>query len=497
MFLKNPMVRYKIKFREYFLLLLPLFFVLHGYSENYPLIKPKDAFALLFTYFLVFGALSVLIFFLVRSWKKTAVLVLLLMCFHFFFGNILNSVKFIFHDSFITKYVFVLPFSAILFISGIIYLRKSKREFKRLILYANILFLVLIAVDVFQLIIKTTKHTAVSSASDEAISACGQCDKPDIYLIVADEYACNKELKEIFHFDNSAFEDSLKQRGFFINDSSKSNYNYTAHSMASIFSMNYLKNIEGRNKSKKDRNICHQLINKNETIDLLKLQGYTIKNLSVFMFNNELPPAYSPIILSGKNLLTSQTFLSRLDYDIRFNLVSKYRIKAEMRRFGNMQLNSLNYLINETQSEATIKTSDPKFVYTHLMMPHYPYLFDKNGNRTAPEMVLEGSQQKQRAYIEYLQYSNKRFLNLIDFILKNSPRPPVIIFMGDHGFRHFTTSVPAKYYFMNFNSVYLPSRNYNQFYKGASGANQLRILFNSIFNQHLSLLKDSTVFVQE
>lgn len=491
------MIRPKIKFREFFLILLPLFFVLHGYNENYPLIKPKDVFELLFTYFLAFGVLSAVFFLLFKSWRKAAVFVLLVMCFHFFFGNILNGLKSIFHDSFITKYIFVIPLSAVLFIVAIIYLRKKAGDFKRLILYANILFLVFIVFDVFQIAIKMTRHADNSTTSRENVSECSQCEKPDIYLIVADEYAGKKELKDIFHFDNSAFEDSLKQRGFFINDSSKSNYNYTAHSMASILSMNYLKNIEGRNKSKKDRNICHQLINRNEAVDVLKLQGYMIKNLSVFMFNNELPPAYSPIILSGKNLLTSQTFLSRLDYDIRFNLVSKYKIKPEMKRFGNMQLNSLNYLINETQSEVTEKGNQPKFVYTHLMMPHYPYLFDRNGNRTAPEMVLEGSQQNQKAYTEYLQYSNKKFLGLIDFILKNSQKPPVIIFMGDHGFRHFTTSVPPEYYFMNLNAVYLPSKNYNKFYSGASGVNQLRILFNSIFDQHLPLLKDSTVFVQE
>jgi hypothetical protein len=491
------MIRRKIKLREYFLLLLPVFFVLHGYSENYPLIKSKGVLELLLTYLLVFGGLSILFFFLLRSWRKTAVFILLVMCFHFFFGNILNSLKFLFGESFITKYTFILPLSALFFVGAIIYLRRTKREFRRLTLYSNVLLVVLIVLDVFLLTIKIDNPARPASSSIENIFNCKECDKPDIYFIVADEYAGKKELTDIFHFDNSAFEDSLKQRGFFINDSSRSNYNYTAHSMASILSMNYLRNIEGRNKSKKDRNICHQMINKNQTIDLLKLQGYSIKNLSVFMFNNELPPAYSPMILNGKDLLASQTFISRFDHDIRFNLVSKYRIKPEMRRFGNMQLNSINYLFNETQSEASKKNNQPKFVYTHLMMPHYPYLLDKNGSNTAPEMVLEGSQQNQKGYIEYVQYSNKRFLSLIDFILKNSSKPPVIVFMGDHGFRHFITSVPSEYYFMNFNAVYLPSKNYNLFYKGASGVNQFRILFNSIFNQHLLMLKDSTVFVQE
>lgn len=491
------MIKQKIKFREYFLLLLPAFFVLHGYTENYPLIKLKDVFELLLTYLLVFACLAILFRFLLESWRRATILVLLIMCFHFFFGNVHNGLIALFRESFLTKYIFILPLSAAFFVAAIVYLRRTKRAFARLAQYSNVLLMILIVVDISFLAVKINKTAKSPAATIDNIFNCSQCNKPDIYFIIADEYAGEKELSDIFHFDNSAFADSLRQLGFFINDSSISNYNYTAHSLASILSMNYLINIEGRNKSKKDRNICHQLINNNPTIDILKLQGYDIKNLSVFMFNNELPPAYSPIILNGKRLLTSQTFLSRFDYDIRFNLVSKYKLEPEMRRFGNMQLNSVNYLLNETQAEASKKENHPKFVYTHLMMPHYPYLLDKNGNPTSPEMVLEGSQQKQKEYIGYLEYSNKRFLQLIDHILKSSPKPPVIVFMGDHGFRHFTTNIPSKYYFMNFNAVYLPSGNYNMFYKGASGVNQLRILFNSIFNQHLPLLKDSTILVKE
>ena len=491
------MVNRKIKFSEYFLLLLPVFFVLHGYNENYPLIKANDVWELLVRYFLVFGGLSVPFFFLFRSWRKTSVLLLLVMCFHFFFGNVHNSLKSLLHNSFATKYVFVLPFSFFLFVVAIVYLKKTKRNFSRLIQYGNILLLVLIALDVSLLTIKMTKHASHPTTPMENISACNQCDKPDIYFIIADEYAGKKELEDIFHFDNSKFENALKQRGFFINDSSKSNYNYTPHSVASILSMNYLKNIEGKNESQKDRNICYHLINKNLSIDLLSRQGYIFKNFSVFTFNSDLPPAFSPFILSGKNLLTSQTFVSRLRYDIEFNLVSRYKIQSEMRRFGNMQLNGLDYLFKETESEALKKTNQPRFVYTHLMMPHYPYLFNKDGIRTAPDLVLEGSQIRQKDYIEYLQYSNNRFLELIDSILKNSSKPPVIILMGDHGFRHFSTNVPHEYYFMNFNAVYIPSKNYSQFYNGASGVNQLRILFNTLFDQHLPLLKDSTIFLQE
>ena len=214
------MATFKTKFREYFLLLLPVFFVLHGYTENYPLIKSKDVFQLLIAYLLVFGGLTGLFLLLFKSWRKAAVFVLLLMCFHFFFGNVHNSMKSLLHDNFLTKYIFILPFSAIFFVATIIYLRKSKKEFTRLVLYSNALLIILIAVDAFQLIIKMERSAKPSANSNQNIFNCNQCEKPDIYFIVADEYAGQKELKDIFQFDNSAFENELRQRGFFVNDSS-------------------------------------------------------------------------------------------------------------------------------------------------------------------------------------------------------------------------------------------------------------------------------------
>ena len=95
------------------------------------------------------------------------------------------------------------------------------------------------------------------------------------------------------------------------------------------------------------------------------------------------------------------------------------------------------------------KTSLPKFVYAHLMMPHYPYYFDKNGKEQPYEKLLEGNQSNKEAYIEYLQYSNKKLLELIRHILQTSASPPIIVLAGDHGFRHFKKPVESKYYFLN------------------------------------------------
>lgn len=483
--------------REYFLLLLPAFFVLHGYTENFPLIKAGDAFFL----FLQYSALSLLLYpvsFLVfRSWRKAAVAVLLLLSFYFFFGSMHDAAKSVLPGTFVVKYTFLLPFTAAVAMAAIIFLKKTKRQFNRFVRYANVLLVVLLAVDIFSLSKKFSEQPETTAVAPAGFSHCDSCPVPDIYFIIADEYAGNRELKEIFNFDNSSFEKALESKGFKIVDNSISNYNYTPHSMASLFSMNYLRGIEGKNKSKKDRHIAYALINKNPVIEFLRSQGYRFKNFSVFQFDDELPSTHSSFILTGKELLTSQTFFSRIDRDIRFNLITTYQLRSQMIAFANNEINSLNNLLEATKKEAARTSNEPRFIYTHLMMPHYPYFFDKNGQRMPPEMVIEGHQVKQKAYIEYLQYCNGRFLELIDYILTHSKKPPVIFFMGDHGFRHFTTDVDHKYYFMNLNAVYLPNKNYASFYNGMSAVNEFRILFNSQFRQNLPLLKDSTVYLTE
>jgi hypothetical protein len=102
-----------------------------------------------------------------------------------------------------------------------------------------------------------------------------------------------------------------------------------------------------------------------------------------------------------------------------------------------------------------------------------------------------------KGFAEYVQYVNGRLLSLIDHIKKKSVKPPVIILMGDHGFRHFNDSTGKEYYFMNLSAVHLPSGNYSGFYDSSSSVNQFRTILNKQFNQKLTLQKDSTVFIQQ
>jgi hypothetical protein len=324
---------------------------------------------------------------------------------------------------------------------------------------------------------------------------CDTCKKPDVYLIIADEYADSASLKEVFDFNNTALLTGLRNRGFHIINNSKSNYNFTTYSMASMFQMNYLPAMKGRNSDLLDRNKCYELINNSSLWTFFKKNGYELKNHSPFFIDNIPTEAPQNYILIGANMITSQTFLSRLNRDLRYHLALTFKIQSEVHRVAYF-IDRCNKLLLSRLLEEPKSSGKPKFVYTHLEMPHYPYYFTKEGRPNPIEILAEGNQWRQKEYIEYLQYCNGVLMKTIDTILKESKEPPIILFMSDHGFREFTADIEknAKYYFMNLNTVYLPEKNYQKFGDSISIVNQFRVLLNTAFGQQLPLLKDSTIF---
>ncbi len=481
---------------EYFLLLLPLFFVFHGFNQNRAVVDAADAISLLLIYLLLTAIVCLFGVFIFKNWRKATIFSLCVMAFYFFFGAVHDMVKDLFGNLILTRYVFILPGVVVCTILLILFLKKTARKFNRLVRFTNVLLLVLITVEGFAVFNGSAPNTSTVKTNTGDLTVCDTCTKPDIYLIVADEYAGNTQLKEQLGFDNSAFIAALRQRGFYIDTNSRSNYNSTPYCMASQFQMNYLVGIEGRKGNKDDLNACYTIINHNPFTAYLKKNGYAIHNLSVFTVHDQKPPTTSMFLTVGKNAIDAHTFYGRLNRDIRFNTVTRFKINWEMKRFAKAELAKIESTLQKTEAVPATASAKPRLVYTHVMLPHFPYFLDSAGNMNDLQMLAEESWGRQKEYIGYLQYSNNRFLQLIDAILLQSKKPPVIIFLGDHGFRHFTvTPATEKYLFANMSAVYLPGGDYNQYYQGASTVNQFRILLNTIFQQKLSMLKDSTSYL--
>ncbi len=490
--MKARLIRY-----PFFLLLLPVFFVIHGFTENYNLVPLNDAVRLMLFYIGCTLILTLLIWIVLRNFLKAALLGFFILICYFFFGAFHDLLKKLFPDTFISKYSFVLPFLALLLILVTYFIRKSKREFDKVAIYLNALFAILLCVEIVLLAIKINQTKSEVGVLSSEFVDCNNCADPDIYLIVADEYTSNKALKDKFGFDNSLFETQLKDRGFHVINNSFSNYNATAYSMASMLNLAYLKNLNSLDDNIENLLACYNTIKKNQTLLFLKKRGYKFYNYSDFNFPGQ-PAVTQPGFLLGKTKsITEQTLSGRISRDLWYHLVTTLKIKTVINSYPYHQHRNNNKIYTLTEEAASKKDSNPKFVYSHFVMPHYPYYFDKDGNAMPIEKIRIENNSDRKGYAEYMQFVNTRLLSLIDHIKKASSKPPVIILMGDHGFRHFKDSTDKIYYFMNLSAIHLPNREYRGFYDSSSSVNQFRTFLNNQFDQKLFLLKDSMIFINQ
>jgi len=295
-----------------FLFLLPVFFVLHGFIENFHYALAKESLLLCLTYIGVSLLFTCAFWLIIRNIYKAAIVAFFVMAFNFFFGGAHDFLNQYLAGTLIVKYTFIIPFTLIVIILSTIYLRKTSKPFSRIGLFLNSLLLVLIAIDTTTLLFKIcrSKPVHVADLTNQYMPSDSYAT-PDIYLIIADEYAGQTTLNEIFAFNNSAFENDLKQRGFHIVSNTRSNYNGTVYSMASLFSMDYIHNLQQNIVNHKDMFSCRALIKKNNLLYLLKSHGYKTYNYSPFDFDNKKNFVVTPFFASKKEFFTAQTFTNR------------------------------------------------------------------------------------------------------------------------------------------------------------------------------------------
>jgi hypothetical protein len=478
----------------FFLFLLPVFFFLHGFAENFVPGLFDVAGKLAIIYIGIAIAIAALAWLLLKDIRKAAFASFCLMAFNFFFGSVHDQLRHYFPNAFFIRYTFIVAGLLIATVLLFIWLKRTKRTLGRTSQFLNLLLLVLIVIDCITLFSRLAekRENDVANLSSQYVG-CDTCSKPDIYLIIADEYAGKKELRELFAYDNSAFENELRRRGFYVSDSSTSNYNATVYSMASMMSMDYIKNLDAQTVNHRDMQVCRQFIDHNNFIRFIKKQGYTVFNHSYFEVDNKKKAVFNPFYPSSESLFIYQTFTHRLQKDIGFHWLSEKDIEKVVKHhlYNNK---TIEQLARET---ALKKDITPKFVYTHLAMPHHPYYFDRNGNEYPYKQLTDSFTMNKKAYIEYLEYANTKLLQLIDHIKSSSAKDPVIILVSDHGFRQLPADVPGYYWFINFQAVHVPASDYSKFYPGMSNVNLLRAFLNTQFNQRLPMLKDSTSFLKE
>jgi hypothetical protein len=495
--LRTP-ARAWISSENIYLILLPVFSLCHRWAENPGIVRLRDVLSLLPVYWAAIIIAAIIFCFFYRDVRKGTLASFCVLALFLFFGNIHDGLKMIGGESVFSSYRLLLPLILILLVLVLWVLKRQHGSLSPVVRYLNLLLVILLIIDAINLLRhpQSTPELQPLSGSQQQVPG----PLPDIYLIVADGYAGSRELKTYFGFENNDFQKELIQRGFHIVPESRSNYNYTAFSMASLLNMDYLPLKSNHYTDASEQKVSFPLIQKNRFVRYLESAGYKWRNLSIFEIGDEPAAFAAPFFRTGKSVLTSTTLFSRLNRDLRFHLLTRFGWRSELKRYARYSVDEGNRkVMSLTLEESEHHTNTPKFVYTHLLLPHEPYFYKKDGTPNPVEILADYEKLQPDLYVEYLQYANGRLVSLIDGILATSSRPPIILLLSDHGYRsqNVKNGVAAELQFSNLNAILLPSRDYKNWYSGISNVNHLRVLLNTQFGQHIPLIKDSTIYLLE
>lgn len=324
------------------------------------------------------------------------------------------------------------------------------------------------------------KNTVLNNSNEQKANE----SLPDIYHIILDSYSGNNLLKRDLNFDNADFTNFLESRGFKCLKKASSNYRLTMLSVPSTLNYDYLDNYT--KEDAKNGIIPNMPPNffVNNLWELLLEKGYKIlpiiRELHLWSVQTglkvnenelraevpqKLDKSVEPIKCYSEKLYFSRVLLKHTFIGIW--LTRKLRQKTAENTLKAFKLVSQASKLNEY----------PKCVFAHVICPHTPLVFDREGNILKEPSMLPIMEQFKNQTIGL----NEHLKVLIDNLQQNMQKNSIILIHADHEVN--------KTEFDIFNAVYLPD-NADILPDDLSLVNMFRYILNHYFGTNLEILED-------
>lgn len=388
--------------------------------------------------------------------------------------------------------VYMLGTVALIFGTFIIYIkRKQEVQLQKLASYLNLLFLIFILIDAGKIVymeINRKPPVSYDSANEVQITRKVSTDSlPDIYFIVLDEHMSTKGMKSHFQFDNTALDSFLVNQGFYIANSSKSNYSQTVFSIASTLQMNYFQALT-KVTFPDDNPLGIAAMKENTLLSILEKNGYCIRNYSLFDFKNH-PTRHSKFFEhSAFHFYFSQSLINQIN--IAYETLTPQRHRRQL------------YQLIENALQVDDVSSQPTFTYLHLVLPHHPFVFKADGSiRSAKNYHSKKDPDYVKNYLQQVTFTRKVIQEIVGRINKSN-RNKIIVLEGDHGLRlpkfnrgnWYEAYQKAGGPYKNLNAYYFYDKKYTQLYDSISPVNSFRVISNQYLGASCSLLPDQQLF---
>lgn len=512
-------------------ILFGVFPVICAYSSLVAYLLPEELLIPLAVSLSVTIVVLLLSYAFLRNWNRAGIVTSALMLMSFSFdamavpsNRLLVSLGLPADDRF-----YLLPF-LILVCLVLFLLLKSKSDYKVATSYLNIMSVLLVAANVAYIACHEYRVSAILShiyqTNDREVAAIHLTkvqNPPDIYYFILDAFGRSDTLNEIYDFDNSAFIDGLKQRGFMVPSGSRSNYQMTCLSLPSSLNMQYLDYLEkplGRTSA--DYSVLYRLIQRNKVTALLKGAGYKFVNIrSGWSATDFMPNADVNLGFPFGNIfhlaLLRGTVLGPLQRDFDFlggaartvrlyglqnigTIASQFQSPSADTFCSSSPSNLSSFSSSSSSSySSSSSSSSPKFVFVHVVVPHPPFLFNEDGSTCPLSMVSLSDSYEKKKYVGQVKFVQRQVLRMLDE-LDRSPAKKVVIIQGDHGpaFQSGSDGNPSPAFLRErmriLNAYRLPDAKKGVIYDGITPVNSFRVVLNHYFDANLPLLPDKCIY---
>ena len=442
----------------------------------------------------VLGAafLFLLLKYLLKDWQKAAASSSLVVALFFSYGHVYNFLEStpIFGVS-LGRHRLLFPVWLILLSVGIWWIIRKSKDMTQMNQALNLVAFTLLIFPLFQIgqfeirTIQTSPAKTAKASQASQLHLPNGMAAPDIYYIILDGYTRDDILKKNYQLDNTPFLKHLTQIGFYVATCSQSNYAQTQLSLASSLNSNYLEALDPKYKAGNTSRVgLSELIHHSTLRQALEGLGYQTVAFETGFEATQLEDA--------DLYLSSHTYQGINDFENLLIRTTAARVLAEGIAFLNLppdweardQIHREQILYTLDELRRMPEVPGPKFVFAHLVIPHWPHVFGPNG-----EAVHE-KPDSATAYKNQVIFINKRIMPILENIINNSPTPPVIVLQGDHG--SVIESPERRMRILN--AYYLPDGGEAALYESISPVNSFRVILNKYFGDQAPLLEDQSFY---
>ena len=241
--------------------------------------------------------------------------------------------------------------------------------------------------------------------------------RPNVYYFIFDEYGGPNNLLRYCDYDNTPFYEHLESMGFV---SSKTSINDTIDTFTEVPNLLQLDRVNSIEMTALEK---RENIKNPRLISLMRDFGYSINLLDTtnYLF---LDVSVADYHFTSKFTTTYRTFDS---YIWESSFIYPFYGKQDQDQERAKILRMFEYA-----SESPNLQPNNLFTIGYFEFPHFPYIFDKDGNKA--NYSDRSNIKDPKPYLEQLIYTNKLISQLVTDILDADPSS-IIIIQSDHGLR--------------------------------------------------------------